>query len=482
MSPTNHMVRLTSVAALLVLANFASAYPYAVPQPTKTIEFRELNVQSWPLATAAPGSLDDILGRRALNTVCGYIGGDPDLPATCSAGSHCVVDAGQGVIGCCPDGGSCTQGIYTACVDSNSGAQNEVNPYVYTCEGSNVCYKNSFEGGYSQYGCGSASNLATTVAVSASGKSAVKLSTIPATQTDSETATATKKSTTSSNTRSSKTESKSKTESETTTKTTKTKSSTTETATSNTSESSTASGTDTETSSATQTGEESASSSTSASAPDSDGDDNGSKNTGAIIGGTISGVAALVGLVALGLFLWKRKKRNQGLDQNQYVHLNNPSAAMAMLINLHSPGDSINNIQPLLAPGMQEVRGTTPPPPSMPMPLPTARPTITQVIDRDDDGMEPYSSRTNPYGYGPSIGMAVSEGDQHPMDGDETPLTRETREREMDEYNQGYNAGLERIEEEDSRFVAAGSQSPYPGPRGGGGGPLWQQNRGPGWL
>lgn len=456
------MVRLPSVAALLALTNFASAYPYAISQPTRTVEFRELNVQPWPLATAAPGSLDDILGRRALNTVCGYIGGDPNLPATCSAGSHCVVDAGQGVIGCCPDGGSCTQGIYTACVDSNSGPQGEVNPYVYTCEGSNVCYKNSFEGGYSQYGCGSASNLATTVAVSASGKSAVELTTIPATKTDSETATTTKKSS-SSNTRSSKTESESTTESETTTKTTKTKSSTTETSTSNTSQSSTASGTDTETSSATQTGDESASSSTSASAPDSDGDDNGSKNTGAIIGGTISGVAALVGLVALGLFLWKRKKRNQGLDETQ-------------------PGDSSNNIQPLLAPGMQEIRGTTPPPPSMPMPLPTARPTITQVIDRDDDDMEPYSSRTNPYGYGPSIGMAVSGGDQHPMDGDETPLTRETREREMDEYNQGYNAGLERIEEEDSRFVAAGNQSPYPGPRGGGGGPLWQQNRGPGWL
>lgn len=312
MFPTNHMVRLPSFAALLALASYASAYPYAIPQPTKTLEFRELNVQPWPLATAAPGSLDDVLGRRAFNTVCGYIGGDPDLPATCSAGSHCVADAGQGVIGCCPDSGSCTQGIYTACVDANSGTQDEVNPYVYTCEGSNLCYKNSFEGGYSQFGCGSASNLATTVAVSASGKSAVKLSTLDATRTDSETSTKTTKKATSSNTDSSTTESET---------TTKTKSSITETTTSNTSESSTASGTDTESSSATQTGEDSAASSTSASAPDSDGDNNGSTNTGAIIGGTISGVAALVGLVALGLFMWKRKKRNQGLDQNQYVTL-----------------------------------------------------------------------------------------------------------------------------------------------------------------
>lgn len=144
-------------------------------------------------------------------------------------------------------------------------------------------------------------------------------------------------------------------------------------------------------------------------------------------------------------------------------------------------GDSSNNIQPLLAPGMQEVRGTTPSPPSMPMPLPTARSTITQVFDRDDDEMEPYSSRTNGYGYGPGVGMAVSGGDAHPMDHDETPLTRETRD--MDEFNQGYNAGLERIEEEDSRFTSSTAhQSPYPGRGAGGGGPLWQQNRGPGWL
>ncbi|KAI5463525.1 hypothetical protein BGZ63DRAFT_413117 [Mariannaea sp. PMI_226] len=463
------MVRLSLVAALSALVNLATAYPYVIPQPTNTIPFYELNVQLWPLPTAAPGSLDKLLERQALNTVCGYIAGDPNLPATCSAGSHCVVDSDQGVIGCCPDSGSCTQGVFTGCVDLNSGAQTEVNPYVYTCQGLDVCYKNSFEGGYSQFGCGSASNLATTVVATASGKSAVDLTTLPATRTESVTTTdATTKSSTKTSTDSTTSNSKSTTSSssETTTE----------------AETTTNSSTETQTNSSSQTESDSTSSSTSASAPESDGNNKG-KNTGAIVGGTISAVAALVALVALGVFLLRRKKRNQGLNQNSYALVNKMKAASPYANGEYRPGDGNNNIQPLLNPGMQEVGGIRPPPSSMPMPLPTARSTINPVIERDDDDIEPYSSRTNPYGYGSDIGMAVS-GDSLPLDHDMTPLTREAREREMreaDEFDQGYTVGLERIEEEDVRPTQP-HQSPYLGPRGGGGGPLWQQNRGPTWL
>ncbi|KAF7547970.1 hypothetical protein G7Z17_g7355 [Cylindrodendrum hubeiense] len=481
MSPANRMVRLPP-AAFIILSNIihlATAYPYALPQPTKTVDYHQLNVLPWPVAaTAAPGGLDDLLNRRAYNTVCGYIGGDPALPATCSAGSHCVIDVDAGAVGCCPDGGSCTQGVYTGCVDSNSGAQSEVNPYVYTCQGSDLCYKNSFEGGYSQYGCGSISGMATTVAVTASGKSSIDLSTLPVTATTTaesseSTARSTTKKSTSSRTRSSKSATETSTTETASTKTkTNTKTSSTESSTLSASEtSSTASeSTETDGSSPTESGDGSSSSTTTASAPDTDGDNNGSKNTGAIIGGTISGVAALVAFIFLGIWLWKRKKgKGAGLNQKP------------------QPGsESSGNIQPLLP--MQEVYENHPPPPR-----PVARGgTITPVTESDEDyRSDPYQS-DYPYGYGAGSaaggGMAAGNS-SHQMDQDEVPLTRETRNsREIDDYSHGFGSGLGPIGEESSRPTTAPASSldsptsVYPGPRGGGGGPLWQQNRGPSWL
>lgn len=331
MSPASRTVRLPS-AALIVLSSIVhltSAHPYALPQPTKTLDYRELHVLPWPLAaTAAPGNLDDLLNRRALNTVCGYIGGDPSLPATCSAGSHCVIEVEHGAVGCCPDSGACTQGVYTGCVDLNSGAQSEVNPYVFTCQGSDVCYKNSFEGGYTQYGCGTSSGMATTVVGTASGKSTIHLTSISvsATQTaeSSESTTQSTKKSTSSRTRSSETATETSTAETSSTKTkSNTKTSSTESSTQSASETSSASeSTETDGASSTSSGDASSSSTSAASAPDTDGDNNGSQNTGAIIGGTISGVAALVALIFLGVWLWKRKKGNNGGNQKaQYVNI-----------------------------------------------------------------------------------------------------------------------------------------------------------------
>uniref|UniRef100_A0A8H7TTX6 Hydrophobin n=1 Tax=Bionectria ochroleuca TaxID=29856 RepID=A0A8H7TTX6_BIOOC len=171
---TSSLARASSLALLWSIIPAASSH--AIPLKTHTVELRELNVLLWPLPTVMPEA-NHLLGRQ-LNTVCGYVGGNPDLPATCSAGSHCAIDVEHGVVGCCPDGGPCTQGVYTGCVDGNSDPQTEINPYVYTCGGGNVCYQNQFDGGYHQYGCGSASDLATTVAMSASGKQTLDLTSI----------------------------------------------------------------------------------------------------------------------------------------------------------------------------------------------------------------------------------------------------------------------------------------------------------------
>ncbi|KAL1843047.1 hypothetical protein VTJ49DRAFT_3182 [Mycothermus thermophilus] len=164
---------LVSSILQLTSAHTAPRLPRKTPEPTVTIPHRLLNVESWPLRpTPPPGAHLFAFRRRQLeyNTVCGYIGGDAALPATCGAGSHCVVDTEHNVVGCCPDGiDSCTAGVFTGCVDANSGPQTEVNPYIYSCAGSDVCYMNVFEGGYSQFGCGTASDLAATVLNSASG-------------------------------------------------------------------------------------------------------------------------------------------------------------------------------------------------------------------------------------------------------------------------------------------------------------------------
>lgn len=319
MTPADLMARLPPLLVLSSIANLAAGY--ALPYPTKTVEYHELNVVPYPLAaTAAPD--DGYLLRRQFNTVCGYVGGDPALPATCSAGSHCVVDVEHGAVGCCPDGGSCTQGVFTGCVDGSSDPQTEVNPYVYTCGGGDSCYKNSYEGGFFQYGCGSTSGLATKVVATASGQSAIQLTTIKAPLTataislSEPTTLGTKQRTsTGSTTTKASTTKSSTTKSSTATKTSTTESSTESTSTTKTTKtSSTASKTETEseTETASKTSDEDATTSTAAAAaPDTDGKDNGTKNTGAIVGGTISGVAAVVALVVAAIWLYRRRQANQ---------------------------------------------------------------------------------------------------------------------------------------------------------------------------
>lgn len=260
-------------AALFVLATLSSLTTgHVLPRETNTVESRTLNVMLWPLPTPAPISPAELL-RRQSNTICGYIGGDPDLPATCLAGSHCAVDVEHKAIGCCPDKGPCNAGIFTGCVDRNSGPQSEADPYIYTCRGKNVCYKNMFEGGYFQYGCGSASGLATTVVQTASGKKPLDLTTISIKLTA--------------------------------TPTPLSRPTTLSSESSKTSDSSTGLGSG---SPAASDQPPKPSETDGGAAPSSSG--SSSKNTGAIIGGAIGGVAVVFALAALAFFLWRRKSNN----------------------------------------------------------------------------------------------------------------------------------------------------------------------------
>ena len=283
------------ILATLLQQSTAHAVPQ-IPQPTKTVPYHEINVLEWPLAATDAPTVPGLLGPRQLNTVCGYIGGDPDMPATCTAGSYCALDVEHKAIGCCPDGGPCTTGVFTGCVDSDSDPQTELNPYVFTCRGGKACYRNDFEGGFSQYGCGSA-DMAATVAITASGKSKIPFSTFSAALTEKPkslskpTTIGTKHHRTSTN-ESTKSHSHTKTDTKTTTKLATTTDSTTT--------SNTASSTATQTSDATAPNN----------AP--------VKNNGAIIGGTISGVAFVAALAVLGVMLWRRR-RNRNLRQGPGV-------------------------------------------------------------------------------------------------------------------------------------------------------------------
>ncbi|KAJ9136511.1 hypothetical protein NKR23_g9895 [Pleurostoma richardsiae] len=158
MTMSDIFLRLPSPTALLLLStilDLTQARTLPLPPQTRTVDHRQLDVIAWPpLPTSPPidlAHLNELRRRQDTNTVCGFIGGDPGLPATCSAGSHCVLDTEHGAVGCCPNGQeTCTTGVFTGCVDFNSGPQTEINPYVFTCQGSDVCYRNVFDGGFFQ--------------------------------------------------------------------------------------------------------------------------------------------------------------------------------------------------------------------------------------------------------------------------------------------------------------------------------------------
>ncbi|PTB66745.1 hypothetical protein BBK36DRAFT_1117911 [Trichoderma citrinoviride] len=292
--PPSSAVSLTALVLSSTLLPIASGH--ALPRETKTVPVRELNVVPWPIATPAP-QLDlgavpaaDLL-RRDFNTICGFIGGHADFPATCLAGSHCAVDVDNKAIGCCPDGAPCTGGIFTGCVDVNSPPQTELNPYVFTCTGADVCYQNHFDGGFFQFGCGASSALATSVATSAFSRGPLDFSHVSVRLTATPTLLATPttigsrtgtRSSDSTSTGSSKTK---------TTDASDTKTASTEESTGTATETS-----PTESSTSTSTAEPAAPTS------------KGSSNTGPIVGGVVGGLAGLALLLGLLFFFIRRKK------------------------------------------------------------------------------------------------------------------------------------------------------------------------------
>ncbi|KAB5572175.1 hypothetical protein GE09DRAFT_660062 [Coniochaeta sp. 2T2.1] len=350
-------------------------------EPTTTIiAHHVIDVVPFPPRPTSPPIISaDLLRRQDLNTICGYLGGDPNLPATCSAGSHCVLDTQHGAIGCCPNNeATCTTGIFTGCVDGNSPPQTEVNPYVFTCQGGDVCYQNVFEGGFFQYGCGTASDLATSVFATATGITET-LDRQSLTFSFTETAatltapttlgTVTVPSPTEAPTSTGPESTESPTSIESTSQTSATESSTSEssssvssTASESSSSTSSLSSSTSPTSSITSSSSSSSSSSTSqtssqtstltsptsnlvtssaTAAPPAAGAKS-RDHTGAIVGGTISGVAVLIAAIALGIYLWRRKKRlaataeHERLGSHDTAGMGGPTAYVSPMSGPHS--------------------------------------------------------------------------------------------------------------------------------------------------
>lgn len=445
-------VRLPPPTALLLLCSvFEVTSAYAIrdlPRQTAAAEAKPVDplfafdISPYPpLPTSAPFYPGDLRRRQELNTVCGFIGGDPGLPATCSAGSHCVLEAAHGVVGCCPDGQDpCTTGIFTACVDGNSPAKGgAADPFAFTCSGDDVCYKNKFEGGYSQFGCGSASSLAATVFASASGiKTTIDPPSLSISFTGTTSATSRSRSSTRSRTRSNSSSHSSSSHSSTPT---------TEPTTAPTAEST-------------------------AAPPTTGTTSRSSDNTGAIVGGTISGVAVLIAAVAAGMYLWRRRQRTNRREgpgpgpKNMTTQYISPSMAGGGGGGAVGAGGNAQ-FQPLhqsyeaWESGLQPGAAVVYPPQPVPPPHAGAYPVA---------GAQPMGGR----------GV-----DGEPVHGDLVPLTRE-----IDDFSRGFHDALGRIDEEDytstagtevtvgsGHLTGAGAAGGDSRPTTGDGRPLWQQNR-----
>ncbi|PHH73789.1 hypothetical protein CDD82_5266 [Ophiocordyceps australis] len=384
------------------------ALGHVLPRETTANHSEAISTASRPLTsmpdpTPAPGALlANAQDQAPLNTICGYIGGDAALPATCIAGSHCAVDVKHGAVGCCPDGNECVRGIFTSCVDKNSGPQSLADPYVFTCAGDNVCYKNTFDGGFFQYGCGSASNLATHVATTAEGRPPLQLSH----KTLSLTATPTRLS------------------------------HAINMASNSLSQSLTATVSDPASPSNTQD----------ESAPRAN---KHSPHTGAILGGTIGGVAFLAFLIALAFIVWRRRRHDARNSLNGRPMSDTQRSFLPM------PGSQ----QALARSGASQGFG------------PTYR--NTHQATSESSGLAVMPSSRQPEAPQRSAVLANNNTIRGVnVEADQVPLTGE-----MDDASNGYHSALEGVREDDSASQPSSSNAPYPGPRRYGGSALWQQNR-----
>ncbi|KAK2605819.1 hypothetical protein QQS21_003773 [Conoideocrella luteorostrata] len=272
-----------------------------------------------------------------------------------------------------------------------------------------------FEGGYFQYGCGTASDLATTVVQSASGKGRLVLTSISVELTATPTPLSRPMTLSSESTE-----------------------------TSGTSGSPVASD------------HPQPSTTNSDAAPSINGSD--SKNTGAIIGGTVGGAAVIFAIAALAFFLWRRKSRNvrRGPEESQEPK---PMRSMAPGNQQFEPFTSRQEVSEAMHPAMRPAR-----PPANGVPM-----------NRNSDGISVESPILGNAFHQPhhldTVEEAGSRDGEQSGESDRVPLTRE-----LDEFSHGFNTALEGIETDSD----AENHNPvaYPGPRrAGGSGVLWQQNR-----
>ncbi|KAI1429918.1 hypothetical protein F5Y12DRAFT_709459 [Xylaria sp. FL1777] len=509
----NIFLRLPPATAVLLLsAVFYLTDGHSLPRQTKVVEFHELDVIPFPPVPTDRPLSPFALQLRQENTICGYIGGNPDLPATCSQGSHCVLDAANSVVGCCPNGGACTTGVFTGCVDRNSSPQTEINPYVYTCQGADVCFMNNFAGGYFQYGCGTASAIGTTVETSANGATAaLSIETMDVSLTESPSKLATP--TTIGNPVSTGTMSLSQTSSQLTTApfsdTTTISSATAITSTSSHSGSSnTHSGTST--SSTLTSSTDPPSSTTIASTPTPSAKQN---RTSVIIGGVVGGVAAAIVLVAVVFFCLRRRSRNRRTGPGpaptatlatQYTSpMQSHGAAFAPLPSWHdderSPSPTFHDrMHPYPPEPYGPLEGTRlasssnyrthsnphPPDPYGPLESTLLVPTPANLGATAHSYSQPL--RYNP-GYIPTA-IPQPKGSLTPVVEEDQSLEREESQgREIDDFSRAYsNAGIGQLPdedmEEDRTPLRGNSQDTQQDEdsifrRSAVDRPLWQQNR-----
>ncbi|KAI0486151.1 hypothetical protein F4859DRAFT_357396 [Xylaria cf. heliscus] len=511
-----------TTAALLLCAVFDLTAGHALPRQTKTVPYHELDVIPFPpLPTGKPLSPFD-LKRRQENTICGFIGGDLGLPATCSPGSHCVLDAANWVVGCCPNGGACTTGVFTGCVDWNSSPQTEINPYIYTCQGADVCFMNNFAGGYFQYGCGTASSLGTTVQTSADGATtALSIETVYMSLTEPPSSLMVP-TTIGSSSASTETASPSQTDSQTDPTTTSISSASTSSITSITSISSTSSTSSTTSPSTSSHSTSKTRSSLSTSStniasptgapptPTGPGSAESAKKNqnGAIIGGVVGGAAAAISLIALVFFCLRRRNRNQRIGPGpapaappttQYISpMRSHGAAFAPLPSWQDEEGSHS-------PNFHNHSHPHPPEPYGPLESTYA---ASPPTFRGHPGLHP----TDPYGsfepslsapapanlgataHGYSQPLRYNPGYMPPPNGVLTPVVEEDQSmeredppgREIDDFSRAYSSArigqlLDEAAEEDRTPLRNNSQYSQDNEsiarRSEGHRPLWQQNR-----
>jgi hypothetical protein len=137
-------ISLSSVLAAAALPSVALSYALPGLAPATSTYVGD---QFTPKPTEAPMIVPVELMRRqensfsvgadgfnstiVANNVCGYVGKQWSIGATCSASSSCFWDQNSQIVGCCTTEGPCTTGIYTSCYDG-TGVKGADSPFVYT--------------------------------------------------------------------------------------------------------------------------------------------------------------------------------------------------------------------------------------------------------------------------------------------------------------------------------------------------------------